>query len=176
MSVYFRNRSKVCGHRAKHDRNPFLFFPAMILCGLLLLESSIFPASAATSGVFSVAQYPSGKDGAGMSSTLASFPGLSLGGARIEKDSILLSFDCAGADSVVTLNGRAMRFEVKAGQGNSGTFCILLDEDCLAESFGSDRLLLKWKRSMPQAGAKIHVGEAVLALPRQPSTLPITAA
>ena len=99
---------------------------------------------------------------------LASFPCLSLGSAGMENGGVRLSFDCAGADSTIMLDGRALRFDVKAGTGNNGTLSLLLDEGCMASTEGAGRLVLKWRRNLPKAGDKLHFGEAVLALPRQP--------
>ncbi len=98
----------------------------------------------------------------------ASFPGLTSGTAWLSRGGIEMTFGCANAGAVISLEGSALILPVKTNSGNKGTLSILLDSSLSASTSATDKLHIVWKRQVPQSGKRILVGEAVLAMVRQP--------
>lgn len=98
----------------------------------------------------------------------AVFPGMSPGRVWLTRSGMEMAFDYAGAEVAVSLAGRALLLPVKAGSGNQGTLNILFDSSMSAFTAGNDKMRLLWRRQVPPKGKRVLVGEAVLALTRQP--------
>ena len=107
-----------------------------------------------------------GSDDDKMPGVAAVCPGLQNGLATRDGTRLALEFPYA-FENPVFLDGQAVRLPISFGDKNTGTLSILLDSSMQVEPrYG--RIVLHASGELPRQGQRVRVGEAVLALVRQP--------
>ena len=96
----------------------------------------------------------------------AVFPGLRDGAAAQRGNQLELTFPYPH-ENPVFLEGRAARIPITFGENNVGTINMLFSASVEMEPLYG-RVVLRTTGSLPQSGQRVRVGEAILALSREP--------